>query len=177
MGVNQLSAQFIGCNCTGAGEGIIMCMRERERESETLMVGFWSLPCRFAPLTMFGWGTPHVCRIRVWEILAESISWATDSETGKAFLFTSNILCLSEQSLSKPLSCSALCVQLFNITVKFQFDWLIASHCRVYMWHIIATSVFSLVTTAELDNYTTGHLRHRVSLLYVFGIIVLIIFI
>lgn len=50
------------------------------REGLILRVCVWSLPCRFVLLTMLGWGTPHVCRIRVWEILAESISWATETK-------------------------------------------------------------------------------------------------
>lgn len=51
-----------------------------QRGTDTGSVCVWSLPCRFVLLTMFGWGTPHVCRMRVWEILAESISWATETE-------------------------------------------------------------------------------------------------
>lgn len=48
-----------------------------------------SLPCRFAPLTMLGWGTAHVWRIRVWEILAESISWAEKADKqGRKFDFS-----------------------------------------------------------------------------------------
>lgn len=73
MEVNQLPLQFIGHNCTPVA-GIIMCvyvyvrgegekkeaerLRLRERVSDRL-------PCRFALLTMLGWGTAHVCRMRV----------------------------------------------------------------------------------------------------------------
>lgn len=96
MEVNQLPPQFIGRNGTPVA-GIIMCVyvdvrmgkregREEQKAAERLRL--WErisdgLPCRFALLTMLGWGTAHVCRMRVWEMLAESISWAAEREGGR----------------------------------------------------------------------------------------------
>lgn len=51
---------------------------EEERGGGVGGVSDGSLPCRFAPLTMLGCGTAQVCRIRVCERLAESISWAAE---------------------------------------------------------------------------------------------------
>lgn len=64
-------------NSTGVRNGAYACM-------SSLSWGwrFGCVPCsELAPLTMLAWGTLQVCRMRVWEMLAESISCAGETDT------------------------------------------------------------------------------------------------
>lgn len=53
-----------------------VCVSQRGEEEGRRKRRVGGLPCRLALLTMLGCGTAQVCRIRVCEMLAESISWA-----------------------------------------------------------------------------------------------------
>ena len=138
MGVNQLSLCFIRLS-VWPREGMIVCLCVRVCVCACVCV--WSLPCSgFGPLTMLGWGTPHVCRIRVWEILAESISWATEGERF-IIIITVNLVIV--------FVCTIIIVKNLHQSHHCLDDIVISAWLRLH-WLDLSTSSLSTCGTTKL---------------------------
>ncbi len=82
------------------------------------------VPCsELAPLTMLAWGMLQVCRMRVWEMLAESISCAGDTDHTSLIITT--------LTHTQATSCISVCVydeQYLNNLRNLCITWRTCHH-------------------------------------------------